>query len=107
MGRHTVDSTAATRGLVVQRILVDGWSPAQAAAAFGVRERQVARWIAAYRRHGMASLRDEAAAQLAPLRWARRLGLALRRMATAPRAEHASAELARFVISRRRGANRR
>jgi Homeodomain-like domain-containing protein len=68
---NTSEIAAVQRGLIIQRVLVDGWSPAQAAAAFGVPERHVVRWVAAYRRHGMASLRREAAADNAPLRWAR------------------------------------
>ena len=47
----------AQRGQVVQRILVDGWTVADAAAAAGVPERLVAAWVSDYRRHGMASLR--------------------------------------------------
>jgi transposase-like protein len=47
----------AQRGQVVQRILVDGWTIADAAAAAGVPERTVALWVSDYRRHGMASLR--------------------------------------------------
>lgn len=47
----------AQRGQVVQRILVDGWTVADAAAAAGVPERTVAAWVSDYRRHGMASLR--------------------------------------------------
>jgi len=50
---------AARRGLIVQRVLVDGLSPRRAGAPFGVNERLVARWVAAYRRYGMASLRGE------------------------------------------------
>jgi hypothetical protein len=64
---------AAQRGQIVQRVLVDGWSPAQAAAAFGHSERRVARWVADYRRHGMASLREDAAAEHCLLRWVHRL----------------------------------
>ena len=60
------------RGQIVQRVLVDGWSAAQAADAFGVRERQVVRWVAAYRRDGMASLRDAAAAEPMPRAWVMR-----------------------------------
>jgi len=48
---------AAQRGQIVQRVLVDGWSTAQAAATFGLQERRVARWVADYRRDGMASRR--------------------------------------------------
>jgi transposase len=47
----------ARRALIVQRVLVDGWTSAKAAATFGVSERLVADWVADYRRYGMASLR--------------------------------------------------
>ena len=59
----------ATRALIVQRVLVDGWSAAEAAAVFRVEERQVARWVAAYRRRGMASLRRTPAAAADRPRW--------------------------------------
>ena len=45
------------RAQIIQRILVDGWTPAQAAKTCGVEERRIARWVADYRRRGMASLR--------------------------------------------------
>jgi helix-turn-helix protein len=61
--------TVAQRGNIVQRVLVDGWSIEQAAATFGIAERRIAGWVAAYRRHGMASLRDDAAFERAPRRW--------------------------------------
>lgn len=63
--------TAAMRGNIVQRVLVDGWSTEQAAATFGIAEHHVGAWVAAYRRHGMASLRDKTggAFERAPLRW--------------------------------------
>lgn len=48
--------TPAQRGHIVQRIIVDGWTGAETAAAFGVPERLVKAWVADYRRHGMASL---------------------------------------------------
>ena len=41
----------------MQRVLVDGWTPEEAGAPFGVDGRSVARWVAAYRHHGMAALR--------------------------------------------------
>ncbi|MGH7031945.1 MAG: helix-turn-helix domain-containing protein [Stellaceae bacterium] len=50
--------TPAQRGQIVQRVLVEGWTSAEAAAAVGMPERLIAAWIADYRRHGMASLRD-------------------------------------------------
>src|SRR5271169_2700087 len=52
-----VTLTPAQRGQIVQRIIVDGWTSAEAAAAAGVPERLVDAWVADYRRHGMASLR--------------------------------------------------
>ena len=61
--------TAAQRGQIIQRVMVDGWSPAQAAAVYGVAERHVARWVGAYRRYGMASLRDEGAVKRPGRRW--------------------------------------
>ena len=45
----------------MQRVLVDGWTPEEAGAPFGIDGRSVARWVAAYQNHGMAALRGEAA----------------------------------------------
>jgi transposase-like protein len=67
---------AAQRGQVVQRVLVDGWTVRQAAGAFGLDDRSVARWVRAYRRRGMASLRGEGTAS--ERAW-RRLLIALQR----------------------------
>jgi len=47
----------ARRALIVQRVLVDGWTTAEAAAAFDVSERQVDIWVVEFRRDGMRSLR--------------------------------------------------
>jgi transposase-like protein len=47
----------ARRARIVQRVLVDGWTSAEAAAAFDVSKRQVDVWVAGFRRSGMASLR--------------------------------------------------
>ena len=52
--------TVPRRALIIQRVLVDGWTSAEVAATFGVSERQVNAWVADYRRHGMASLHQEA-----------------------------------------------
>jgi len=49
--------TVARRALIVQHVLVDGWTSAEVAAAFGVSERQVVVWVAEFRRSGMTSLR--------------------------------------------------
>jgi hypothetical protein len=65
------DLAAATRGLIVQRVLVDRWTPQEAGAPFGIEERIVARWVAAYQLHGMATLRGEAAIEGGPRRWLR------------------------------------
>ena len=53
------------RALIVQRILVDGWTSAEAAAAFGISEREVDLWVADFRRSGMTSLRRAPAKTLA------------------------------------------
>ena len=64
---------AAQRGQIIQLVLVDGWSAAQAAETFDLQERQVARWVADYRRHGMASLREDYATESLQHRWLRAL----------------------------------
>src|SRR4051812_13685122 len=63
------DLAAAQRGLIVQRVLIEGWTPEEAGALFGVEGQCVARWVAAYRRHGMAALRGESAAEAGPRHW--------------------------------------
>jgi hypothetical protein len=63
----------ARRGQIVQRVLVDGWTPAQTGLAFGIAELQVVRWVGAYRRYGMASLRGDAVAEYSPVNWMRGL----------------------------------
>jgi hypothetical protein len=49
----------AQRGQIVQRVLVDGWTSVEAAAAFGVPKLIVEVWVSEFRRHGMASLRQD------------------------------------------------
>jgi len=68
---------AARRGQIVQRVLVDGWSVRQTASVFGVEERSISRWVRAYRRRGMASLRCE---DTASERIWRRILIALQRL---------------------------
>lgn len=68
---------AARRGQIVQRVLVDGWSVRQAASVFGIEERAISRWVRAYRRRGMASLRCE---NTASERIWRRILIALQRL---------------------------
>ena len=60
------------RAQIIQRVLVDGWTPAEAAAACGVEERCIVRWVADYRRNGMASLRAAAVEERFYRRWAGR-----------------------------------
>ena len=77
--RRTI--TVARRVLIVQRVLVDGWTNAEAAAAFGISERQVEIWLANFRRSGMTSLRRAPgkATPIAPLTILRPVrGIALR-----------------------------
>jgi hypothetical protein len=93
-GRHGV--TAARRGQIVQRVIVDGWTLTDAAAAFDMPRRLVEIWVADYRRYGMSSLRRvprrTVAAEIIELRLARpvtaaanRLSRGLRRLFTRPR----------------------
>lgn len=49
--------TVARRALIVQRVLVDGWTSGKTAATFGVSEHLVDVWVADYRRYGMTGLR--------------------------------------------------
>lgn len=93
---------AVRRAQIIQRVLVDGWSAADSAAAFGVRERQVVRWIAAYRRRGMASLRaSDGASAGATGRWADRLKVMLAWLANIPPGGFAHREPAPCVVLRR------
>jgi len=55
--RRTI--SVAQRGQIVQRVLVDGWTSVEVAAAFGVPRRIVEVWVTDFRRHGMASLRQD------------------------------------------------
>ena len=57
--------TTARRALIVQRVLVDGWSSAEGATAVGVSERLVDVWVTDYRRRGMTSLRRPVGESLA------------------------------------------
>jgi transposase-like protein len=57
--------SVAQRGQIVQRILVDGWTSVEVAAAFGVPRRIVEVWVTDFRRHGMASLRQDPGRTLA------------------------------------------
>jgi transposase-like protein len=52
--------SAARRGQIIQRVIVDGWTIPRVADAFDMPPRLVELWVADYRRHGMASLRRAA-----------------------------------------------
>jgi len=106
MGRITTNTcgiAAVRRGQIIQRILVDGWSPAKAAAFLGVEERQVVQWVAAYRRNGMASLRGEPASERAARRWMRGLRVMMARVFAGLRGGERHREPAPCVELRRRG----
>jgi transposase-like protein len=81
--RRTI--TIAQRGQIIQRVMVDGWTPARVAAAFGVPKRLVEVWVADFRRNGMASLRDQPSqivpAEVVRLRLARPVRTIWRRIA--------------------------
>lgn len=49
------------RVCLVERVVQDGWTGAQAATAFGVSARTVWKWVARFRRGGRAALRDATA----------------------------------------------
>jgi transposase len=65
--------TPAGRLLLVERVLVYGWSPAQTAEAMGVSRATVYKWITRYRTEGEAGLRDRSSR---PHRLARSLSTA-------------------------------
>lgn len=100
------DVTAAQRGRIVQHVMVDGWTPEQVTAAYGIAERHIERWVAAYRRHGMASLRDDPAADRWPRRWLRRLSTLTARISASLWGEFA-ARPGRTIVLRRGGVDRR
>ena len=92
---------AAQRGQIIQRVLVDGWSTAQAAAVFGFPERRIARWVEDYRRRGMASLRDEAPGERVHQRWLHALTGAVSRCYAGLRRGFGLVEPAPCVVLRR------
>ena len=51
-----------SRRLLVERVLVEGWSLAAAAVAAGVSERTAWKWVDRYRREGAAGLEDRSSA---------------------------------------------
>jgi transposase len=61
------------RGLLITRVLEEGWSPAAAAEAAGVSRATLYKWLARYRREGSAGLGDRSSC---PAQSPRRLSLA-------------------------------
>jgi hypothetical protein len=51
--------TAAQRGQIVQWVIIGGRTSAEVAASCGLPRRLIDVWVADFRRHGMASLRQE------------------------------------------------
>lgn len=51
-------SCPASRGLLVRRVMVEGWTVRQAAASQGLSERSAYRWLARYRAEGEPGLMD-------------------------------------------------
>jgi Homeodomain-like domain-containing protein len=69
LSKNSGDIGAVQRARIIQRVLVDGWSLAQASAVFDLPERRIARWVHDYKRRGMASLREAEPAERAIQRW--------------------------------------
>ena len=64
-------SCPASRALLVERVLVDGWTVREAAEAQGLSARSAYRWLRRYRKEGEAGLQDRSSC---PHRIPRRLG---------------------------------
>jgi transposase InsO family protein len=52
----------ASRRLLVDRVVVEGWSVARAAAAAGISERSASKWLSRFRLEGVAGLEDRSSA---------------------------------------------
>lgn len=76
----------ARRGQIIQRVIVDGWTSTDIAAASGLPKRLVDAWVEDFRRNGMASLHEQRGRGIGPgiVRLAiwRSMGTNLRRVAT-------------------------
>jgi transposase InsO family protein len=62
VGHRRAALTPLGRGLVVDRVLVDGWTQAATAAAMGVSRATVAKWVKRYREEGGPGLEDRSSA---------------------------------------------
>ena len=101
LSKSSGEVAAVKRAQIIQRVLVDGWSPAQTAAVFAVPERRIARWVEDYRRRGMASLREDEATERVHLRWLRRIYTAVSRCIGGLRRGFGLVEPAPCVVLRR------
>jgi hypothetical protein len=101
------DIGAAERGLIIQRILIDGWAPAEAAQSSGITERRVKRWLADFRRQGMASLRDDLTAETPPRRWVAWARAYMTRLAGAIRRSIVPSAAAPCIVLRHSSTRRR
>src|SRR5438552_2951991 len=101
LSKSSGEVAAVKRAQIIQRVLVDGWSPAQTAAVFAVPERRIARWVEDYRRRGMASLRDEVPGERVHQRWLHALTGAVSRCYAGLRRGFGLVEPAPCVVLRR------
>jgi hypothetical protein len=101
LSKSSCEIAAVKRAQIIQRVLVDGWSPAMAAAVFELPERRIARWVNDYKRRGMASLRDDAPGERVVTRWVRALTGAVSRCYVGIRRGFGLVEPAPCVVLRR------
>ncbi len=101
LSKSSGEVAAVKRAQIIQRVLVDGWNPAQTAAVFAVPERRIARWVEDYRRRGMASLRDEVPGERVHQRWLHALTGAVSRCYAGLRRGFGLVEPAPCVVLRR------
>ena len=62
MLHRTAKLTPFGRRLLVERIVIEGWSPAIAAETLGVSRATAYKWLRRYRAEGVAGLEDRSAA---------------------------------------------
>jgi len=101
LSKSSGEIAAVKRAQIIRRVLVDGWSPAMAAAVFELPERRIARWVNDYKRRGMASLRDDGPGERVMPRWVRALTGAVSRCYAGLRRGFGLVEPAPCVVLRR------
>ena len=101
LSKNSCEIAAVKRAQIIQRVLVDGWSPAMAAAVFELPERRIARWVNEYKRRGMASLRDDDLGERLFRRWMHSLAAAVSRCYAGLRRGFGLFEPAPCVVLRR------